>query len=358
MGYEVIGLGELDVRTIKESGKSPFEQVNIPQICANVVYADTKKPLLKKGYLIKKMPSGIRVAVIGIMGTMTLNAKLSTDLGVEVLPPDETLRKTLKDLKGKADLFVVLAHTGYQDAKKLAETVTGVDIILSSHPSPVQTDFERIGTTILMHCKGTCKYVGRLVLEIDAEGRIASANGTQDPLDVKYDKDPKMQKLIDDTETAVSNYYNKGPSHVVQVTGLNPNDQSEPQPYVGAQRCVGCHLSIHQSWQKTAHAEAFDSLAKQDANGKMNPDCLSCHTTGYGVKGGFRTEAETAHLKNVQCESCHGPGVAHLRKPSEKGYGATDEKLCRKCHDGANSPKFNYSEYRAKIAHKSPAPAK
>lgn len=353
MGYEVVGLGEIDIRAIKESGKSAFEEVGIPHICANVVYSDTRKPLLKKPYVIKKLPSGLRVAVIGIMGTLTLHAQLAKDTGVDLLPPDETLRKTMNDLKGKADLFVVLAHTGYQDAKKLAAAVPGIHVMLSSHPTPVNTDFERIGDTILMHGKASCKYVGKLVLDIDSEGKITKAEGIEDPLDERFAKDAKMQKLIDDTEAAITKYYNSNSHRFPPNTpGAKQDLDDDSQPFVGSQRCIGCHLSIFQTWQKTSHAGAFEDLSKRGPDGKTNAECLACHTTGYGQKGGFRTEADTPYLRNVQCESCHGPGIRHLRNPSEKGYGATTEQTCLRCHDGTNSPKFDYEKYREKIAHK------
>lgn len=354
MRYDVVGVGELDVRLIKQMGKSAFEEAGIPQICANVVDATTKKPLLSKPYIIKKLPSGLRVAVIAVIGNVTLHGMLAKDLGVEVLPPEETVTKLVGKLQGKADLFVVLAHSGYQDAKKFAEKVKGIHVVLGSHPSPTPTDFERVGDTILMHCKGSSKYVGKLVLDIDADGKITSASGTLDLLSDKMGKDAEMEKLINDTEAAVTKYYQTSmstPTGTTPQPGSQLSLENEPKPYVGAQRCIGCHLSIHQSWQKTKHAQAFEDLAKRDVNGKMNPDCISCHTTGYGSKGGFTTETETPYLRSVQCESCHGPGILHLRRPADKGYGAVSETTCRKCHDGANSPKFDYAKYREKILH-------
>ncbi len=354
MKYDVIGVGELDVRTIKDTGKSPFDSAKIPQICANLVLEDTKKPLLKTPYVIKEMPSGLRVAVIGIIGNTTMNPQMAKQMGVITMPPEQAVRKAIGSLKGKADIFVVLAHSGYDEAKKLAEAVSGVDIVLSSHPSAVTTDFERVGDNILMHCKGNSKYVGKLVLDIDADGKITSATGTQDLLDAKTEKDPAMQKLIDDTEAAVQKFYSSQNPRVggPPMTGDASPPREDPRPFVGAQRCIGCHLSIHQTWQKTKHAQAFADMTQKDPNATMNPHCLYCHTTGYMVNGGYTTETETPHLRNVQCESCHGPGSKHLRNTQEKGYGATTELTCRKCHDGANSPKFDYAKYREKIVHK------
>ena len=41
--------------------------------------------------------------------------------------------------------------------------------------------------------------------------------------------------------------------------------------------------------------------------------CLPCHTTGYGQPGGFVSVGETPHMKDIQCEACHGPAGLHVK---------------------------------------------
>lgn len=68
--------------------------------------------------------------------------------------------------------------------------------------------------------------------------------------------------------------------------------------------------------------------------------CIGCHTTSYRIEGNRLVEL----LGNVQCESCHGPGAAHvaaavagdtagvrqsLRKPQSP---AEDVAFCGRCH--------------------------
>ena len=44
-----------------------------------------------------------------------------------------------------------------------------------------------------------------------------------------------------------------------------------------------------------------------------NPECVGCHTTGYGEPGGLGelTESNVRRFKGVQCEECHGPMGGH-----------------------------------------------
>ncbi|GMR03199.1 MAG: hypothetical protein BMS9Abin21_026 [Thermodesulfovibrionia bacterium] len=135
--------------------------------------------------------------------------------------------------------------------------------------------------------------------------------------------------------------------------------------YLGAKKCIMCHIKQYKSWQKTKMATSFENLkagVKAEAKEKagLAPDkdyttdanCLKCHTTGYGEAGGFKSVADTPKLINVQCEGCHGPGSEYrkimMRNPkyitSElRAVGLTDlsedEKTCLKCH-GGDSP-FN-----------------
>ena len=160
--------------------------------------------------------------------------------------------------------------------------------------------------------------------------------------------------------------------------------------YIGAKKCKACHMKQFKSWKKTTMATSFENLkagVKADEKKKAgleadkdytaDPDCLKCHTTGYG-NGGFTTIAETPKLAGVQCESCHGPGGVfskYMKKNQKKwkkdGYTtdelkaqgliipSEDEAGCMVCH-GGDSPftekvdpkyKFNFKD-RLEKTHK------
>ncbi len=85
--------------------------------------------------------------------------------------------------------------------------------------------------------------------------------------------------------------------------------------YVGAQSCLSCHAQQYAFWNKRPHAKAYQTLQK--GYQEYNLDCVGCHVTGYGKPGGS-TVTHNEHLKNVQCEQCHGPGSLHLAQPTKK----------------------------------------
>ncbi|MCA9505644.1 MAG: redoxin family protein [Myxococcales bacterium] len=129
--------------------------------------------------------------------------------------------------------------------------------------------------------------------------------------------------------------------------------------YVGSNACQSCHPAEFETWQASPHARAVATL---EAKGKAaDADCLRCHTTAWDKPGGFPAGADVAShadLARVGCESCHGPGGAHVGDTTRKvgtilSLGDKCDscvilKVCGSCHDAANDPGFEF-EVEARI---------
>ena len=145
---------------------------------------------------------------------------------------------------------------------------------------------------------------------------------------------------------------------------------AEDAKYVGVKKCKMCHAKKYKTWLETGLATSFDSLKKgvkvkakkdvgvEDKDYTADPECLACHSTGYG-KGGFTSIEETPDLAGVTCEACHGPGGTFrkiMKKEREAlvaaGMVVPEEQVCLVCHAG-DSPfvkekPFNYEERKEK----------
>jgi len=102
--------------------------------------------------------------------------------------------------------------------------------------------------------------------------------------------------------------------------------------YIGMDACTDCHDEERKVWDKTAHAQAYETLEKDFK--EFNLDCVSCHVTGYGKPGGS-TVTHNEKLKDVQCEECHGPGSQHAKDPGKKGLivlSPKPESCVSQCH--------------------------
>ena len=108
--------------------------------------------------------------------------------------------------------------------------------------------------------------------------------------------------------------------------------------------CGNCHVGQQARWKETAHADAFHTL---EASGAMQGFCQACHTVNNmgnvvsDTSAGWRTTKD-ARYRDVQCESCHGPGLQHVQAPTRGQMLAsikadTAKSLttgCSECHSG------------------------
>jgi hypothetical protein len=134
----------------------------------------------------------------------------------------------------------------------------------------------------------------------------------------------------------------------INLKSAKPPPPAEPGRafYVGDAKCTGCHKSAAAFWKKTVHASAWKTLVD---DGKQNDyKCVGCHVTGYGEVGGSSL-GHTDRLRNVQCETCHGPGSTHVAQEGTEDPPAvhkeTPASTCTACHTEQHSDTFQYEAY-------------
>ena len=117
----------------------------------------------------------------------------------------------------------------------------------------------------------------------------------------------------------------------------------------GPAACATCHPAAALVHGKSGHAKALAVLTAKGMD--MDPDCLRCHVTGLGQPGGWVRRQGPATLGSVSCESCHGPGSAHVASAGREPLLPVTPATCVGCHDAENSPRFTYPAYWSRIAH-------
>jgi hypothetical protein len=164
------------------------------------------------------------------------------------------------------------------------------------------------------------------------------------PIEASLPADPQVAAIITDYDRDVG-------AMNLEWAKQHGHDCPPPTPerpaIVGSAACAGCHLPAFQVWQKTKHPHAHEALV---AKGKENHlDCISCHVLGWKQPGGACRLDKVAGHTEVGCESCHGPGIEHLKVPTKATIQKPDVKTCTGCHDHENSPHFDFDTYVAKI---------
>ncbi len=117
--------------------------------------------------------------------------------------------------------------------------------------------------------------------------------------------------------------------------------------YVGSEVCSDCHQDQVDFWKTTRHASAWKTLV--DRGQQFDYECIGCHVTGWQQPGGSNL-AHNENLRDVQCETCHGPGSIHVAKGGEEKPFAVVRNppmdLCAsQCHTTEHSDTFAYEAY-------------
>ena len=125
---------------------------------------------------------------------------------------------------------------------------------------------------------------------------------------------------------------------------LGYTDESSKLPV-----CGNCHVEKQGDWIGTAHADAWAGL---QANPAAEAACEKCHSVNelgntVTATAGHNATGE-ARYHDVQCESCHGPGLTHVSNPLDANaplpllnVGTDATQGCAECHNvnsGSHSP--------------------
>ena len=194
----------------------------------------------------------------------------------------------------------------------------------------------------------------------DANASCATCHDEKHSLSFTYDKG---LPLIDhfkaaamDEETwraaAMELYAGNVPRQLASFDGEN----------LGNAACTGCHTEETASWAASRHGSSMMTLTvagKGDAG-----ECVACHATPK--VSGLNTDRAVGDYHvgdSVGCESCHGPGEAHVAAGGGTGNierlgddcpVCVIEAVCTSCHDTENDPGWDLDKKLPLVGHTAP----
>jgi hypothetical protein len=339
MGYVLHNLGERDIEISPQilSFLSQTDRVNFLSSNIKIV---APFPIKINQYILKECFSSghsFKIAFFGILSQSLISEHVNEY--VNVSDPVKAMRPLVKQLHGKADLIVLLSHAPLDESLEIAKCFPEIGLIISGHGIEEPNDAVYVNKTPVVSSGTGGKYIG--IARYSLNKKVVEKKSVEIiPLDDKYKDSKEMISLLKEYQQIL-----------VDEDLLSKTPQA-PLPdglsYVGSFTCGICHRTIYDHWYKTAHGTSYNTLV--DAGHQYDPECIKCHTTGYGDTSGFLNYEKNQNLTNVGCESCHGAGSKHIKNISD-AYGSTDESNCMVCHNSEHSPKFQFKEYWKRIEH-------
>lgn len=379
IGYHAVGFGPQDLRL--PTDELVGVAVNLPggqnlYVSANVGLFSLDSGFVEPTRVVTV--GGRRIGITSVLGAAA-KAKINNQ-DLEITDPTEALRKVVPALDEKSDVMILLSHADPRESRRLAKQFPEFDIVVTADGAPEPPrDPEKVDGT------------DTLLVEVGHKGMYVAVVGLYDdketpwryqrvPLDHRFDDSAEMQQMM-------VRYQEELETVGFDSLGLKGSRHPSGRSFVGSAACGECHTEATAVFKKTPHAHATATLVKLDPPRQFDPECLSCHVTGwepqkyFPFKSGFRDLETTAHLRANGCENCHGPGSRHVAA-EEGDVDVDDEELerrrdemrirlvdgeaegkladgvvgrvttmCMQCHDLDNSPDFDFAKYWPDVRH-------
>lgn len=378
MGYEAVGFGENDTKLDLLATVLNLDGATNPLVSANVAIGDFDSGYTKRYKIVEK--GGMKIGITSVLGKVEVARVKNADLTVKA--PLQALPEIRAELiNAKCDHLILLVNGDAAEAKELANRYPEFDWVLATKGAQVPPSEPA-------KIEGT---KARLI-EVGEKGEYVVVVGfykNGDP-SFRYQRVPLDHRFVDAPEIFKMQveYLNQLKALELQGLGVKETAHESGRKFVGSKTCEACHTQAAEVFEKTPHAHATETLLKKTDPPRIHdPECLSCHVTGwhpqkyFPFETGFLGLKETPDLVGNGCENCHGPAAKHAaaengeieasdadkekfraelrlkivdnegNKPGQEFKNGKVVNMCIQCHDQDNSPEFDFQKYWPKVKH-------
>lgn len=343
MPYDAIGLGDQEFSNGIEFFENEVKKkLGGKIVSANLKYLRSGKNVARE-YIIKEI-DGIKIGITSVVledPFLLMEQEKVRDVRIDDYKT--SLRKVIDELKGRVDIIILLSHLGYVRDTGLPNEFPEIDIIIGSHSQTLTSEPDKRGETIIVQAGKNGEQVGCLDLEFDpGSKRIVSFSNKFYPLFKEIKGDKKVAQLI--------NEYIKFVSSGFKDTCIYSTPIPSEYVVVDNKTCMSCHEEETYKWMITRHAHAYRTIVLDGRT--QDPECLSCHTTGYCTPTGFTRKPFKREFVNVGCVECHFVKPEHLETGSPEYVRDVNSDVCIRCHNDFRDPFFDFDKYVVKVNHK------
>ena len=320
----------------------------------------------------------IKIAFIGLVGK-----ELKWPKELRASDPIAAAKAEVGALRGKVDFIVAVTHEGFDDDKKLATAVKGIDYIVGGHSQSFLQAPITVEKTPIFQSSFRNQYVGEILMTKPFIPDNYLLVGLDAGFDSPAEMPSEMDALVKSFKAGIAEL-NTTEAAVAQAT--ERQDAATGRKKIEFQtfpKCSECHLKQFDYWRHTQHSQAMVPLIEKEQI--SNKECLMCHTVGLGAPNGFTDVTKLAqvgdttlpvtdlaeYLKQihsaaslkdkvklrstdrafpirktlrdlsrawapVQCENCHKAGGDH---PFSGSYSKTvATTTCMACHNPERAP--------------------
>lgn len=193
MGYDAMSLGPTDLALGLDVLRQRVAEAEFAVLSANAIVLATGE-LVATPFVLRRM-GGHQVAIVGLSG-----GDATPEIGL--LDPVEAAGATVAELASQADVIILLSHAGALTDQHIAETVPGIDLIISGGEREFDSPWrsEKTGTLVVHADRASKGHAGRVLgiarLTFDDAGKVIQQNWQGLKLSPEIADDPAMMTWV------------------------------------------------------------------------------------------------------------------------------------------------------------------
>lgn len=249
MKYDAMAIGNHDFDDgIKELTKFS-KNIHTPLLASNIIFP--RNSFLSK-HILPALVFHKKNRQIGVIGITTPKTKTSTANAQDVafIEPIDAILPIVKKMKEQGvNIIILLNHNGLVQDKKLAQSLTDIDIIINAHshsllsnnpeenpkgPYPLIIQNPDNKPVLIVSTGMGGQHVGLLDINFDEQGEILSFSGNSVPMDTKITPNESFNTQITTIQKALFKKLNEPVNHTKTPLTLTQNQNFCSQScYIG-----------------------------------------------------------------------------------------------------------------------------
>ncbi|ETX13985.1 5'-nucleotidase [Roseivivax halodurans JCM 10272] len=205
LDYDAMAVGNHEFDNGPEGLAEFLDGVEFPVLSANIDVSRSNVLADRVGSsAVIETESGARIGVVSVLAEDTPETS-SPGQNVVFSPIVEAAQAEIDSLSEQGvDKIVLLTHVGFKQDQRLAEEVSGADVVIGGHSHTLLGDMEgaadsypaTVGEVPIYTAYAYGKYLGKITLTFDDEGNVTDAGGAPILLDASVEEDEEAKARV------------------------------------------------------------------------------------------------------------------------------------------------------------------
>ena len=338
IGYDAVALGDQEWSAPPARLRELLGSEPLPYLSTGIDLGDGGQPLPLQRQITRQW-GPLKVAVLSDMGKPSMLFLDEDKIKPLTFLPGQFAERA-RQLRAEGFVIIAVAHTDEEGTRLLALSSLA-DLVIRGHcrdsaerlQSAQGNDYTAGSPGVPVVRTGGNEVVGVVAMKISG-AKVTAMEYRLEPAGERW---PADQRLIQ-TYQAYAQAAMKQAMNAQRKDGLR---------YVSSDQCGQCHRAQYENWTHTRHSHAYKTLT--DVRRAGDPNCLVCHTSGFGTSKGFYSIQSTPKLANVNCQDCHRFNIEEHHQKTFVAP-AIGEEVCMSCHTAVTDPKFDFHAKQPEIA--------